>query len=287
MSEYNYSSKRRKTILFKRIRGAVITLAVLAAIVFGASAVINHMKKTGSAEVPTKVEEVKPEGAPADTPSASSSTDSTAAPQTPPASAGGKTGLSNPGSNDWRTILVSAAYPLESEMDVELTTVANRRVDARVADALRAFLNGAKTAGYNLQVISGYRSFARSGELYDKEVQHYLSSGYSKADAEKAAAEWVAPPGTSEHNTGLAMDIISVNYYDKHGDLETAFESDPEAVWMKEHCAEYGFILRYPKGKTEVTGIGFEPWHFRYVGVEAATYIMQNNLTLEEYLHVG
>ena len=80
------------------------------------------------------------------------------------------------------------------------------------------------------------------------------------------------------------MDILSGDYYYHHSTMEESFEYDAEAIWMAEHCAEYGFILRYPKGKQDVTGIIFEPWHFRYVGVEIATYIMENNLTLEEYL---
>ena len=83
------------------------------------------------------------------------------------------------------------------------------------------------------------------------------------------------------------MDILSGDYYYHHSTMEESFEYDAEAIWMAEHCAEYGFILRYPKGKQDVTGIIFEPWHFRYVGVEIATYIMENNLTLEEYLGVA
>jgi hypothetical protein len=112
-------------------------------------------------------------------------------------------------------------------------------------------------------------------------------NGYSREKAEQVAATRVAPPGTSEHNTGLAVDILSGDYYYHHSTMEESFEYDAEAIWMAEHCAEYGFILRYPKGKQDVTGIIFEPWHFRYVGVEIATYIMENNLTLEEYLGVA
>ena len=120
------------------------------------------------------------------------------------------------------------------------------------------------------------------------EVQAQMKyNGYSREKAEQVAATRVAPPGTSEHNTGLAVDILSGDYYYHHSTMEESFEYDAEAIWMAEHCAEYGFILRYPKGKQDVTGIIFEPWHFRYVGVEIATYIMENNLTLEEYLGVA
>ena len=117
-----------------------------------------------------------------------------------------------------------------------------------------------------------------------KAIHAQESKEAAREKAEQVAATRVAPPGTSEHNTGLAVDILSGDYYNHHGGIEESFEYDAEAIWMKAHCAEYGFILRYPKGKQDITGIIFEPWHFRYVGVEAATYIMENDLTLEEYL---
>lgn len=303
MAQYNYSAKKRRQIILKRIRGVIIILIALAVIAFGITLLVDHFK-AAQAEIPTKVEEITPgsistlpeSGSESDTPSLEAGSGSDT-PDAPSGSGEGSTGeggtgtasgtLANPGSGDWRTILVSAAYPLKNELTMELTTIGNRRVDSRIADSFQAFLDGASAAGYSLQVISGYRTFAKSAELYQAEVQDYLNAGYSQKDAETAAAVWVAPPGTSEHNTGLAVDIISADYYNHHGDLETAFENDAEAIWMKEHCAEYGFILRFPKGKTSVTGIGFEPWHFRYVGVEIATYIMENDLTLEEYLKVA
>ena len=203
------------------------------------------------------------------------------------------TSLSNPGSDDWRTILVSAAYPLAEELDMEREFICNYagfdlKVDARIAQSLKDFLAAAKADGYNLQLISAYRTFARSAILLENEVQAQMKyNGYDREKAEQVAATRVAPPGTSEHNTGLAVDILSGDYYTHHSSIEESFEYDPEAIWMKENCAKYGFILRYPKGKSDITGIIFEPWHFRYVGVEIATYIMENDLTLEEYLGVA
>ena len=162
------------------------------------------------------------------------------------------------------------------------------KVDARIAQSLRDFMAAAKADGYDLQLISAYCTFARSAILLENEVQAQMKyNGYSREKAEQVAATRVAPPGTSEHNTGLAVDILSGDYYYHHSTMEESFEYDAEAIWMAEHCAEYGFILRYPKGKQDVTGIIFEPWHFRYVGVKIATYIMENNLTLEEYLGVA
>ena len=103
--------------------------------------------------------------------------------------------------------------------------------------------------------------------------------GYDYDTAYAKAAEIVAIPGTSEHQLGLSCDIVD-QWYDY---MNESLENAPLLIWMKEHCKEYGFILRYPKDKTEVTGIMFEPWHFRYVGVDAATYIMDNGLCLEEF----
>ena len=102
--------------------------------------------------------------------------------------------------------------------------------------------------------------------------------------AERQAAQWVARPGTSEHNLGLAADIVSADWYAQHDDLTADFDQTPAFAWLREHCADYGFILRYPLGKESVTGVTYEPWHYRYVGEEAARAIMDAQLTLEEYL---
>ena len=116
--------------------------------------------------------------------------------------------------------------------------------------------------------------------LYNNKVQAYLNAGYSQQAAETEAGKWVAVPGTSEHNLGIVVDIVNQGYT---GELEQYFEQDPLFSWLVENCADYGFILRYPKTKESVTGIVYEPWHYRYVGQEVARYIMDNDLTLEEY----
>ena len=105
-------------------------------------------------------------------------------------------------------------------------------------------------------------------------------TGLGRAEAEELAAAEVARPGTSEHQLGLAVDIIS----NVHPELDESWAQTEEAEWLKENCADYGFILRYPPDKSGITGIVWEPWHFRYVGEEAAQYIMENDLCLEEYL---
>ena len=124
-------------------------------------------------------------------------------------------------------------------------------------------------------VSSGYRTAKQQQSEMDDKIQEYIDDGKSEDEARTLAATYVAQVGYSEHEAGLAIDIVA-----------KANKSDDDTVWawMKEHCAEYGFILRYPEGKEGVTGMSYEPWHFRYVGVEAAQKIMGAGITLEEYL---
>ena len=182
-------------------------------------------------------------------------------------------------------ILVNPENYIPDDYTVELETVQGKyQLDVKAAASAKALIAAAKEAGYDMQVCSAYRTIEKSAELYQRKVQQYLNAGYSQATAESEAARWVAPPGTSEHHTGLAMDIVSSDYWGQYSDLEHDYEKFDSFKWMYEHCAEYGFILRYPKDKQDITGITYEPWHYRYVGVEAAQYIMENGLCLEEYL---
>ena len=145
-------------------------------------------------------------------------------------------------------------------------------------------LDAASADGYPLAIVSAYRTVDRSRELYTNKVAELVRQGYSQTEAEKEAAKWIAPPGTSEHHTGLAVDVVSSDYYYYYSDLEQAFDSFDEFQWLITHCADYGFVLRYPKEKENVTNIVYEPWHYRYVGVENAKRMMAENLCLEEYV---
>jgi D-alanyl-D-alanine carboxypeptidase len=156
--------------------------------------------------------------------------------------------------------------------------------DSRAVSALSQMVEDAASAGYPMYITSTHRSISYQDGLYQKKVNEYLMQGYNRPKAEEEAAKWVAIPGTSEHNLGLAADIVSAGWYAEHGDLEQTFENTEHFKWLYENCADYGFILRYPKGKEDVTGIVYEPWHYRYVGVDIARYIMNNELTLEEFL---
>ena len=185
---------------------------------------------------------------------------------------------------DWRLRLVNANYELPADFAVETADVEGYLFDARAADALQSMLDGGRAAGVDLILTSAYRTYDYQQGLFQNKVQRVMAErGISQAEAEPIAAEEVARPGMSEHCLGLAVDIITSDYTT----LDYGFAQTDAAKWLYEHCAEYGFILRYPEDKTDITGIIYEPWHFRYVGEEAAAYIMENGLTLEEFLGVA
>ncbi|MBR5597476.1 MAG: M15 family metallopeptidase [Lachnospiraceae bacterium] len=182
---------------------------------------------------------------------------------------------------DWNLLLVNKQHPIPENHTVELGTIAgSMKCDARILPELFAMLQAAKNDGIYLSVCSPYRDLSRQEMLFNRKIRLYMGYGYSYMDAYIKASEYVMVPGSSEHQIGLALDIISNNYTS----LDEGFEKTDAGKWLKEHCDEYGFILRYPKGKEHITGIGYEPWHFRYVGKAAATIIMDNEITLEEFV---
>ena len=185
---------------------------------------------------------------------------------------------------DWNLVLINPAHAIEKELEMTFDEVQGYKFDSRIAGRVRELIAAAKEDGYSMAIVSGYRTMDRSRVLYANKIAEYQAMGYDEATARVEAAKWVAPPGTSEHHSGLAMDIVSGDYYTKYSDLVEEFENEPEAVWLRENCARFGFILRFPKDKVEVTGINYEPWHFRYVGEEHAAAIMEQGLCLEEYL---
>ncbi len=186
--------------------------------------------------------------------------------------------------DDWQLVLINPTHSIEKELEMEFDEVQGYKFDSRIAGKVRELIAAAKEDGYSLAIVSGYRTMDRSRMLYANKIAEYQNMGYDEATAKVEAAKWVAPPGTSEHHSGLAMDIVSGDYYTKYSDLVEAFENEPEAVWLRENCARFGFILRFPKDKTDITGINYEPWHFRFVGEEHARTIMDQGLCLEEYL---
>ncbi|MCR5720676.1 MAG: M15 family metallopeptidase, partial [Lachnospiraceae bacterium] len=154
-----------------------------------------------------------------------------------------------------------------------------RKCDARIADNIKALFEAAKREGLSLYLCSPYRDLDRQNMLFDKKIKNYMGRGMSYAEAYIKVATAVTVPGCSEHQVGLAFDITSTTYTV----LDSGFGNTDEGKWLEENCARFGFILRYPKGKERITGIEYEPWHFRYVGEEAAAVIMEKGITLEEF----
>ena len=182
---------------------------------------------------------------------------------------------------DWKLLLVNPGNKLPENYSVTLKRLANGMyVDERIYDDLNAMLTDCRKTGLQPVVCSAYRTHATQVRLHNNKIARLRSAGYSYEAAVKEAARWVAVPGTSEHETGMALDLVSYHYQV----LDTKQENTPEQKWLMEHSWEYGFILRYPNDKTEVTGIGYEPWHYRYVGRENAAKIHESGLCLEGYL---
>lgn len=182
----------------------------------------------------------------------------------------------------WYLMLVNQSHPMEDGYVPELANIDDsHQVDARVLESLQNMLKAASDEGYSLYVCSAYRSVDRQKELFNESMIDYVNQGMTYYEAAIETAKSIAWPGESEHATGLAMDIVSSDYA---GLDEKQGETDDQK-WLMEHCYEYGFILRYPKDKSEDTGIIYEPWHYRYVGVEAALAIRDQGVTLEEYLN--
>lgn len=183
--------------------------------------------------------------------------------------------------DEWNLLLVNPWNYLPEDFTPDLVSVSNgQQADRRVSDALEAMLADCRKAGYNPYICSSYRTISHQTANFNNQINKYLSAGYDRATAESEAAKWVAVPGTSEHHTGFAFDIVSASYQV----LDHSQANTPEQRWLMANCQNYGFILRYPDGKTDITGIYYEPWHYRYVGLEAAKEITEKQITLEEYL---
>ncbi|MDE6659515.1 MAG: M15 family metallopeptidase [Eubacterium sp.] len=177
-------------------------------------------------------------------------------------------------------ILVNSNNPVPDDWKVDLVEIQNGyQVDKRAYDSLKKMLNDAKAKGYNPLICSSYRTTAYQQKLFDNRVNRMKKQGMSEKEAIADTEKWIAIPGTSEHETGLAVDIVTV----ENQNLDDSQLKSKCQQWLMKHCYDYGFILRYPKDKTKITGIGFEPWHYRYVGYDVAQYIKENGICLEEY----
>ena len=177
--------------------------------------------------------------------------------------------------------LVNFENTIPKDWKVDLVQLNNgQSVDRRIYDDLIAMLQAAKSEGLNTLICSSYRTNEKQEQLYQNKVSEYLSQGYSKVEASDKAAFWVARPGTSEHQLGLAVDIVST----KNQRLDRSQENTVEQQWLIQNSWKYGFVLRYPTNKNSITGVGYEPWHYRYVGKEHAKKINELGVCLEEYV---
>lgn len=177
----------------------------------------------------------------------------------------------------WELTLVNSEWAVPGEWNIEFVELRDdQRVDSRMYPELQRMFDDCREEGLYPLVWSSYRTTADQQRIFDDKVAAFEGEGLSHRAAKKEAANWAASPGYSEHQLGLAVDINSED--------EALCSSWDVYAWLAEHCAEYGFILRYPEDKTEITGIDYEPWHFRYVGQEAAQEIMSRGICLEEYI---
>ncbi len=187
----------------------------------------------------------------------------------------------------WYLLLVNDWNPMDKGYDTKVTMKkvdryavnGNQKVDARMYDDLMAMLAAGKA--YNIGVQSSYRPYSKQEQLYWNKVDSMRGTYSDPVVMQTKAGEVVKRPGFSEHNTGLAVDLYGSGDYS----LTASFAKTNAYKWLMENCADYGFILRFPKGKESVTGVIYEAWHFRYVGdPEIAHKIMDSGLCLEEYL---
>ena len=174
---------------------------------------------------------------------------------------------------EWNLVLVNKWNPIPQNYEINLVEVpGGEKVDERIYEPLMEMLEAAKEGNWDQlpMVVSGYRAQEKQQQLYDEKIAEYKQEGYSNEEAVEQAEQWVAVPGYSEHQLGIAVDINGATY-----DLY---------FWLQENSYKYGFIFRYPGAKTNITGTAEEVWHYRYVGVEAATEMYEQGLCLEEYL---
>lgn len=267
------------------IQALVVMIAVTA--VGAASTVHNEYKNTAAKKEGTsETTEVKTENS-AEVNKTEPSTEKTTEPQTVGSDYEYAYAGFNPKITDVNAgvekMLVNGEYQLPEGYQPTLAEAVKGsgvQLDYRVAGYYQAMYDAAKADGITLTPVSGYRSLERQKNNFENRIQENISSGMDRKEATVEAATVIMLPGSSEHNAGLAMDI---------GSLSESFENTEAFEWLSQHAAEYGFILRYPKAedKRAITKVIYEPWHYRYVGKDAAEEINRRGITLEEYLGVN
>ncbi len=182
--------------------------------------------------------------------------------------------------NSWELILVNDIHPLSPRFKPELVEVQpGQSVDERIVGDLKDMMAAAEGEGYQLHIYSAFRDLKRQQSLFNDCLKRLQEEGMDYQQAFYESKARIALPGTSEHQTGLAVDIASKAY----SYLDEDRGKQKETVWLAENCYRFGFVLRYPKDKENITGIRYEPEHFRYVGKTVAKFLTENDLVLEEF----
>lgn len=184
-----------------------------------------------------------------------------------------------PEDSSWMTIVVNRESYLPADFTVDLKDFGTVKVDYRIEEPLQSMIDAAKLDGITLTPCSAYRNVAEQRVLYENKCAEYAAQGYGEEAVKIYANQYLQPPGASEHHTGLAIDFLTPGI----SSLDESFGQSPAYQWLVENAASYGFIERYPYAKEKVTGILWEPWHFRYVGVDNAKAIISMGICLEEY----
>ena len=252
----NERERRRQQRYREAMRNRAIAAVVLVALIVGAVFIVKGCKKDETLPADDQQEQQT------DTPEENT--------QEPPANV-----------DDELLTVVNPWNPLPEDWVCDLVTLSDgRRVDSRCYEAFEEMMAACRDAGYAPFLCSAYRTQETQQSLYDNKVQRLMNSGMGEEEAKVEAAKAVAIPGTSEHQLGLAVDVVDANMQD----LTDEQENTETQKWLMANSWRYGFIHRYPNDKTDITGIIYEPWHYRYVGKAAAQDIFNRDITLEEYV---
>lgn len=252
----NERERRRQRRYREAMRNRAIAAVVLVALIVGAVFIVKGCKKDETLPADDRQEQQT------DTPEENT--------QEPPVNV-----------DDELLTVVNPWNPLPEDWVCDLVTLSDgRRVDSRCYEAFEEMMAACRDAGYAPFLCSAYRTQETQQSLYDNKVQRLMNSGMGEEEAKVEAAKAVAIPGTSEHQLGLAVDIVDANMQD----LTDEQENTETQKWLMANSWRYGFIHRYPNDKTDITGIIYEPWHYRYVGKAAAQDIFNRDITLEEYV---
>ncbi len=255
--------RRRRPTILSRLLGLTLALAVVTGVLYALLHLVGWGRETTAQATPRPTVQAAATAVP------------TATPEPTP-------GLPAADLDSWMLRLIDYDHPLgEDFVPEELADVGDgQQLDSRVAPMLLKLMEDAHAAGYTTYVCSGYRDYDTQYSIYQRHIDQYTAEGMTEAEAHAKTRLAVNYPGSSEHQSGLCVDLLEYNGQD----MEPYIGGSGLMLWLEQHCAQYGFVVRYPDGKTDITGVEYEPWHLRYVGGQVSSYIMEHGLCLEEFL---